>query len=260
MKAILRSAPVQSLLANLIWAYMTLVGRASRWTVEGEEELHAVWKEMDHGLIFSCWHSRILLLPVGWMLEKKKIGMARGNPGILISLSRDGEFVARAAEKLGLQVIRGSAGNKKKKSKNKGGAAAIREASDILGNAGVVCITVDGPRGPRQRASLGAVLLAQRKNAKIVTYAFAASPARRFNSWDRFVVPFPFGKGAVVFGPIVDAPRDVDPEIIRQQVEDALNAATERAEEIVGGKFEPPAPLDKAPPPNATEPEALAAE
>ncbi len=260
MKSLLRSGPVQSLLANLIWAYMALVGRATRWTVEGEEDLHAVWKEMDHGLIFSCWHSRILLLPVGWMLEKKKIGMARGNPGILISLSRDGEFVARAAEKLGLQVIRGSAGNKKKKNKNKGGAAAIREASDILGNSGVVCITVDGPRGPRQRASLGAVLLAQRKNAKIVTYAFAASPAKRLNSWDRFVIPFPFGKGAVVFGPVIDAPRDVDPEIIRQRVEDALNASTKRAEEIVGGTFEPPAPLENTPQPSPANPETLAAE
>lgn len=260
MKALLRSGPVQFLLANLIWAYMSLTGRTIRWTIEGEEELHAVWQEADHGLIFSCWHSRILLLPVGWMLQKRKVGMARGNPGILISLSRDGEFVARAAEKLGLRVIRGSAANKKKKSKNKGGAAAIREASDILGQSGVVCITVDGPRGPRQRASLGAVLLAQRKNAKIVTYAFAASPAKRLNSWDRFVIPMPFGKGALVFGPVIDAPRNVEPEIIRQQVEEALNAATERAEGLVGGKFEPPAPLSLPRDRSPESPDTLAAE
>lgn len=242
MKTFLRSGPVQFLLANLIWAYMALTRRAIRWTVEGEEALQDVWQETDHGLIFSCWHSRILLLPVGWMLEKQKLGMARGNPGILISLSKDGEFVARAAEKLGLQVVRGSAANKKKKSKEKGGAAAIREASDILGRSGVICITVDGPRGPRQRASLGAVLLAQRKNAKIVTYALAASPARRLSSWDRFVIPFPFGKGAVVFGKVVSAPREADPEAIRLEVEEALNAATRRAEELVGGRFEVPAP------------------
>ncbi len=244
MKSILRSGFVQGLLANVIWAYMALVGRTTRWHIEGEAELHQAWREHEGGLIFSCWHSRILLLPVGWMLEKKKLGMGRGNPGIVISLSRDGQFVARAAEKLGLQVIRGSASNKKKKDKNKGGAAAIREASNKLGRKGVVCITVDGPRGPRQRASLGAVLLAQRKGAKIVTYAFAAHPVKRLKSWDRFVVPFPFGKGAVVFGPIIDAPRDASPETIRQQVEDALNASTERAEAIVGGTYEPPAPLD----------------
>lgn len=244
MKSIFRSGIVQSVFANLIWAYMALVGRTTRWTVEGEDELKALWTEHDGGIVFSCWHSRILLLPVGWMLEKKKLGLGRGYPGILISLSRDGEFVARAAEKLGLQVIRGSAGNKKKKSKNKGGAAAIREASDILGNNGVVCITVDGPRGPRQRASLGAILLAQRKGAKLMTYAFASSPVARMKSWDRFVVPFPFGKGAVVFGPAIDAPRDVDAETIRQQVENALNAATERAEAMVGGRFEPPEPVE----------------
>lgn len=257
MKSVLRSGPVQSLLASIVWGYMALVGKTTRWVVEGATEFHDAWDHHDGGLIFSCWHSRILLMPVGWMLEKDKVDPRRGVPGILISLSRDGEFVAQVAGMLGLKVIRGSAGNKKKKSKDKGGATAIREASDILGNQGVICITVDGPRGPRQRASLGAVLLAQRKGAKIVTYAQAATPSFRMKSWDRFFVAFPFGKGAIVFGPLIDAPRDVAPEIIRQRVEDSLNTATRRAEELIGLTFEPPAPLEPGAP---NDPKALAAQ
>ncbi|OUY01598.1 lysophospholipid acyltransferase family protein [Ponticaulis sp.] len=242
MKSILRSGPVQSTLAFLIWAYMALIGRTNRWTVEGLDKVTPLW-DGEEGIIAASWHSRILLLPVGWTRYMRHRAGSKGKLAIMISLSRDGEFVARAAEKLGLKVIRGSSGNKKKQNKNKGGAAAIRETGDLLGQGGAVCITVDGPRGPRQRASLGVALLAQRKNAKIVTYALASSPAHRFNSWDHFVLPFPFTKGAIVIGDIIDAPRDVPAEEIRLKVELALNAATQRAEELVGGTYEPPEPL-----------------
>ena len=253
MKSVLRSNLVQSLLANLIWAYMAMIGRFGKWHVEGLETARQVWRE-ESGAVLACWHSRILLLPVGWTRYVRHFETKKANPGILISLSRDGEFVARASEKLGLKIIRGSAANKKKR-KNKGGAAAIRETSAFLGDGNVVCITLDGPRGPRQRAGSGAVLMAQKKNAKLIPYALACSPAKRLKSWDRFVIPMPFGKGAVIFGEPIEASRDVPADVLRQQIEDAVNAATERAEALVGGVYEPPAPR-----PDTETPEAMAAE
>ena len=45
----------------------------------------------------------------------------------MISLSRDGEFIARAAERLGFPPIRGSTG-RGDRAADKGGAAAFREA------------------------------------------------------------------------------------------------------------------------------------
>ena len=252
MKSFIRSGPVQALLATLIWGYMALIGRTNKWTVEGLEKVGPLWDGKD-GLVVAAWHSRILLLPVGWTKYMRHRAGSDGKLAMLISMSPDGEFVAQAAEKLGLKTIRGSSGNKKKQSKNKGGAAAIREASDLLGEGGAVCITVDGPRGPRQRASLGAVLLAQKKGAKIVIYAQASNPCKRFNSWDRHIVPLPFGRGAIVIGDIIEAPRGVPAEDIRQQVETALNAATQRAEELVGGLYEPPDALPSDTKPLAAE-------
>lgn len=257
MKSILRSGLIQSLFANLIWAYMVLVNRTTRWQVEGLEETEQVWNEMTSGLVFACWHSRILLLPVGWTRFMKRRAQDRGKPAMLISMSRDGEFVARAAEKLGVRVVRGSAANKKKKDKNKGGSAAVRETSEVLGENGVLCMTVDGPRGPRQRASLGAIRLAQRKHAKLMIYALAISPAKRMKSWDRFVVPGLFGKGAIVFAPEIDISRDRSPEDIRLELETVLNTATERAEQLVGGTFEQPDPIAR---PESVNDQKLAAE
>ena len=242
MKSILRSSIVQGMLATLIWAYMALIGRTSHWHVEGLDRAMEYW-ESERGMIAAAWHSRILLLPTGYTRFVRKRAKSGNKLGILISLSRDGAFVARAAEMLGVQVIRGSAGNKKKKDKNKGGITAIKEAGEMLENGGAVCITVDGPRGPRQRVSPGAILLAQRKGVPILTYALAASPAKRLNSWDHFVLPMPFGKGALVIGEIIEAPRGMDVDTLRLRVEGALNAATERAEMLVGGEYLPPDPI-----------------
>lgn len=244
MKSILRSSIVQTILSNLIWAYMAVVGRTLRWQVEGMDKVDEYW-DGPGGMIVASWHSQIVLLPAIWtqFLRKRKNNSKR--PAILISLSRDGEFVARAAEKLGLRIIRGSSGNRKKASKLKGGVQAIREVSDFVAQGNPVCLTVDGPRGPRQRASSGAIVLAQRKQTKIMIYAQAASPAARMNSWDRLIVPMPFGKGAIVIGDLIDADRDIPVEDLRLRVEAALNRATQRASELVGAEYEPPAPLQE---------------
>ena len=245
MKALLRSGIVQFLLSNLIWAYMAVIGRTVRWQVEGMDKVEDYWESPD-GLVVASWHSRIVLLPAIWtqFLKKRTDNLKR--PAILISLSRDGQFVARAAEKLGLRVIRGSSGNRKKASKLKGGVQAIREVSDFVSQGNPVCLTVDGPRGPRQRASIGAVLIAQRKQTRIMIYAQAASPAGRLNTWDKLVLPLPFAKGAMVVSEVMDADRSIPAEELRLKVENALNDATRRAEELVGGQYEPPEPLADA--------------
>ena len=62
-----------------------------------------------------------------------------------------------------------------------------------------ICITVDGPRGPRHEVKQGVVYLAQLTGAKIVLVR--AFMARRivFGSWDRFQLPLPFSKVKVVY-------------------------------------------------------------
>ena len=246
MKSLLRSPVIQTVLSWIIWAYMVLIGRTIRWTVEGLDDFYALW-DRPEGFIVASWHSRIFLIPSMWSKFLRKRRGHKKPPAILISLSRDGAFVAQAAERLGVQVIRGSASNKKKQDKNKGGAAAIREISQLLDEGNAVCLTVDGPRGPRQRAGLGSVLLAQRKNAQIIPYAVATAPSKRLRSWDRFVIPFPFTRGAIVMGTPIDVSRGENSEAIRFQLEAALNAATKRAEDIVRGTFEPPEPRAQTP-------------
>ncbi|MFN7056374.1 lysophospholipid acyltransferase family protein [Hyphomonas sp.] len=235
MKAFFRSAPVVTVLGWLIWAWMALVGRTVRWTVEGERETRSELAERyAPGVVATSWHETIMLLPSGWRHYARHWPERRGRVAMMISLSADGEPVARAIRHLDLDAIRGSAGNRKKADKDKGGLRAIAEAAGRLREGGYVCMTPDGPRGPRRIASAGAVTLAQRSGAVLVPYAITSRPAIRLNSWDRFMIPMPFGRGAIVFGGVIDAPRETDPKALQAALQRGMESAMGRAEALIG--------------------------
>jgi len=242
MKAFLRSAPVVAVLGFLIWAWMALVGRTVRWTIEGEAEVRAALAAEKPGLIVACWHETILLMPSGWNRAVRHWPEKRGRAAMMISLSPDGEAVARALKHLDLDVIRGSKGNKKKTNKDKGGMRAIAEAASRLRSGGYVCMTPDGPRGPRRIASQGAVTLAQRSGAAVLPYAISTRPAPRLKSWDRFIIPLPFTRGAIVFGPLIDCPREASPEALQDALQRGMDEATLRAERLAGYPVQPTRP------------------
>ena len=198
-----------------------------------------IWAE-SNGVIVAAWHSRILLLPSGWTKFMRKWPGRKAPSAMLISLSPDAEPVARAIRHLGLEAIRGST-NHKRKRKDKGGVKAVAEAIRRLKSGGAVCITPDGPRGPMQRAQAGPVLLAQRSGAPILPYALAANPSKRLSTWDRFIIPFPFTRGAIVFGEPIEVHRSDDADTVRALLEARLNDVTARAEKIVGSDILKPA-------------------
>ena len=233
MKALLRSEPVTFLLGLLIWAWMAMIGRTVRWKVEGVEGARAHW--MTHnGFVVAAWHSRIILLPTGWVQHMRHWPGLKGKGAMLISLSKDGEPVARALQYFGLQAIRGSAANKKKARKDKGGVRAIAEAVRLIRSGGGLCVTPDGPRGPAEIVSLGTVMIAQRAGVPVIPYAISVKPALRLNSWDRFIIPFPFTRGAIVYGDPLETSRENDTDALRAELQKRLDAATQRADMLAG--------------------------
>ncbi|MEM9668601.1 MAG: lysophospholipid acyltransferase family protein [Pseudomonadota bacterium] len=245
MKKVLRSTPVAAALGVLIWSYMALCGRTIRWRVEGLEAAKQTWGRPG-GVIVAAWHSTILTLPTGWIKFMRRWPGRDAPSAMLISLSPDAEPVARAIRHLGLVGIRGSTFHKRK-SKDKGGGAAIAEASKLLKSGGALCITPDGPRGPRQRAGLGPIVLARRANVPILPYALATAPSKRLSTWDRFQIPFPFARGAIVFGAPLTLAKAGSPEAMRRELEASLNHATKRAEALCGAPH-----IEPESPPNTT--------
>lgn len=104
----------------------------------------------------------------------------------IISESRDGETIARLAAMFKIWSIRGSS--------SKGGARVIIKALKELKIGNDIAISPDGPRGPRFSIADGIVIISQKSGRKIRCFNTIPSRYWQMNSWDRFVLPKPFGK------------------------------------------------------------------
>jgi lysophospholipid acyltransferase (LPLAT)-like uncharacterized protein len=154
---------------------------------------------------------------------------------ILISNHRDGEITARVAEKFGAETIRGSGGRTSRWLK-KGGVSSFLALTASLEQGYTVVLTADNSRGPARRAGAGIIALARNSGRAIVGVGLAPSRRILFNSWDRTVLPLPFGRIAVVAAPVIWVPSDASDAVLeekRRELEDGLNAATDRAYQLV---------------------------
>lgn len=240
MKSFFRSPPFQFVLGVLVGWYQVLVARTTRWT-DVRRDLHDLCAASDVPTIYCFWHARILAAVRGWKPRR-----GRQRPLMLISLSPDGEFVARACLTQGIGVVRGSARNESK-TKDKGGLEAYRAMLEHLSAGGCVAITPDGPRGPRQRAAEGAIRMARHTGARILPCGCAVAGARRLNTWDRFMVPPLFARGAMVWGDPITVPKSAkgaELEAARLDLERALTAVTDEADRMIGLPIIPPAAVD----------------
>jgi hypothetical protein len=71
---------------------------------------------------------------------------------------------------------------------------------DVLKGGGSVAFTPDGPRGPVRSVQPGVLALAAKMEVPVVPLAWAGRRVKELGSWDRFLIPKPFGRYAVVYG------------------------------------------------------------
>jgi len=194
VKRLMRSPLVQGLLAWLVAAYIETLIVTVRWRFENREPVDTAMTSPG-GLIALFWHGRIAQ------------GMAcrpllRDKPRkVMISLSRDGEFISLAAARLRIPPIRGSA---TRGGADKGGAKAFREAIGFIKQGGVMILTPDGPRGPREELPIGPAQMARLADCPVFIMSLAARPAFKLKSWDAARIPLPFARGCVVLeGPLI---------------------------------------------------------
>lgn len=187
----LRNPVIQSVLAWCLAQWMRFCYATIRWEHQNQELAEAVWKQ-GGGVLVVFWHSRTSLAPHSWPLDR-----APPVKGV-ISRSVDGEFVAKAVAQLGIPAVRGSSSNKDKVERDKGGTQALRDGLRQL-KVGGLAITPDGPRGPVRSMAEGLPLMAKLSKAPVLFLGLSCNPAIRLKSWDRALIPLPFGKGAVVW-------------------------------------------------------------
>jgi lysophospholipid acyltransferase (LPLAT)-like uncharacterized protein len=248
MRSILGNPFVQFLIGRTIGLYMLFVGVTTRWTRVNQGAVEPFWRRGGHTVIGCIWHGRFSLIHKMW-----RFGPDFTPAKMLISRSREGGIVAHTSRTVGAEVIRGSA---PKSRYSKGGFEAMRAMARHIGGGGVVAMTPDGPKGPRMHAKKAPVQLAKLSQAPLLAVTWATSNRIVFDkSWDHFVFPLPFGRGALVWGNPVDPPGpdadDAEIEGVRAKLEAELNRISAEADRIAGVAVIEPAPAKTEPPQEA---------
>lgn len=134
-------------------------------------------------VIVVAWHSS-MIVPAYCFRNRDLV--------IMSSLSQDGDLMARTMVCFGYHSVRGSS--------SRGGMRGLLEMVKMLKNGRNGSLTVDGPRGPAHEVKPGAVLLAQKANARIIPIGMGYSHCLRLKNWDRTEVPIPGTRAVLVTG------------------------------------------------------------
>ncbi len=139
-------------------------------------------------VLVAIWHEKILFLPT---LAPQGLldGMC-----VMISRSRDGEYISDLVARFHLRAVRGSSGA------GHGGAQAVLQLLEAMKQGLSPILTVDGPRGPRHCVQPGILLLAEKTGAPILPVTLTAPRHWCFKSWDRTQFPVPFSRVTLHFG------------------------------------------------------------
>ncbi len=203
-------------LPALIYLAIRVLFATMRIRIFGEEMVRP-FHDRGEGVIVIFWHNRLLMAPLAYMGK---------DMNVLISSHGDGEIIANATKRFGFRLVRGSS--------SKGGAEAIRGLVRLGRRNSDLAITPDGPRGPAEVVKQGVAYVARATGRPILPLAFASSRFKRFNSWDRFLLPYPFSRGVFVWGEPLCYRKGEELETFRLRIEEALRDATRQADEITG--------------------------
>ncbi len=189
-----------------------------RVRIEGREHLQA---GLERGTIIAAfWHYSMLYI----FYNLRALSAA-----IMVSASKDGEYIARVARLLGHVPVRGSSNQK--------GVSGLKKMLREVRNGNNAGIVADGSQGPARKAQAGAILVASRTGSAILPMAWAADRYIAFHSWDRTAVPLPFCRMNFQYGEPLLVPKGIKGEEIeeyRKQLEDRLNLLYETAWQRVG--------------------------
>lgn len=207
------------IIAWAVYGAIRAIGPTLRFEVLGWRNAQSVY---DGGkqVIATFWHRSIFSATWWWR-----------NTGIVVmnTTNFDGQWTRRVIERLGFRTAQGSS--------TRGGLRALAVMARHLDEGSDVAFTIDGPRGPRNIAKPGPVILARRTGQPILAFHIAVERAHTFEkSWDLFQMPHLFSRAVVVFAPPVYVPPDADRELVHQKHAE-MQAALDRVREIAENWF-----------------------
>ena len=193
-------------LARLLLSVLYRLIRAYIWTFRLRIKNEESWMNYlkDGGTVLICtWHQQF------FTAIRHFKNYEDYNPALMISKSRDGDFIAGIAERSGWHPVRGSS--------SRDGSKALSEMIVRLKKTRLAAHIIDGPRGPSGEVKAGLIRLANATDAVIVPFYVSADKAWYFNSWDKFMLPKPFSRVSLHFGDMIQLQSVERPEAFEKQ-------------------------------------------
>jgi len=193
---------IGSLIRSFLWfsgsflltILILILGHTWRICFKGWEKV----LKYDASVFYAFWHEN--MLPVLFSHRGRGVG-------IIVSLSPDGELVARMLKILRYNVFRGDT--------EKRGREVLRELIQYGKGGKEIAITPDGPKGPRREVKKGVFVIAKRSRLPLFAVKIEADRCFRFSSWDRFMLPLPFSRIEItITGPI----QKLDSETLKKTI------------------------------------------
>ncbi|WP_438721924.1 lysophospholipid acyltransferase family protein [Bartonella rochalimae] len=175
--------------------------------------------------IITFWHGRHIMGPFLRSQGEEVIAM--------FSRSADAEINAQLAQKLGLEIVRGSGGRGKTQHTHKGGAKALLTLKNALKSGKTAAMIADISCGKARESGKGIILLAKLSGRPIIPCVYAFSREKILEkTWDKTAIPLPFGRSIVLAGEAFFVPKDADDSLLEEkriQLTSIMNHLTDEA-------------------------------
>ena len=208
-------------LARAIALWIWFCNVTTRWTFIGTDEVDKAAREGP--VVGIIWHECSLMSPVHWPDKAGKITT-------LSDTSPIGRVSAAVQGRFGMGSM--------PMSPHHSNVYASREVLLRLREGVSVGLTGDGPMGPARELKTAPLEWARAGQVSVFVYGFAMSRQRRLQTWDRMILPMPFGKGVCIYRKFsAPLPRKITPDdmaTLRRELGKALTDVVEQAEEMAG--------------------------
>ena len=173
-KIFLRKLAVIFIPALIFWVMRLL------W-LSYKKQYHFINEPIEGQCIAVTWHGELFISPQVYRKLRKNQPTSA-----IISQHFNGELIAKTLSLFSINALRGSS--------KRGAKSVLISAIKAIKSGDTIMITPDGPRGPRQSMSDGAVALALRSKLPIMVVNYQPSSYWELKSWDKFLIPKPFSK------------------------------------------------------------------
>lgn len=176
-----KSDLLAAILSSALAWYLRLCFATIRWHTQGQADLARDLK--DGPIILVLWHCRLLIGPSAWPSNLAQLFTLR-DPSPAGRLS--GETQAR----LGMKPVNMQA--------NTSNFAASKRILRMIRDGGSLGMTADGPQGPARDAKQAPLEWARASQRPVYLFAWSARRTIRLRTWDRMMIPVPFGRGVYI--------------------------------------------------------------